>query len=124
MYRPLLTCLGLFLFLTVRISAQAPDSAAPVRFTVVRDHALHDSVRLSGTVEATRTSVVASEVAGVVEEFLAREGDEMKRGQPPIRLRREPVELRLRAAQGQLAEAEAGLGSAELRLGRVRELSG
>ena len=96
--------------------------ATPVRFTAAREHPVHRTIRLPGTVEARRTAVVASEVAGVVDALLAREGAAVGKGAPLVRLRREPIELRLRSAQGQLAEAEARLKSAELRLSRVREL--
>ncbi|MCP3964095.1 MAG: efflux RND transporter periplasmic adaptor subunit [bacterium] len=102
------------------LAQEAP--ATPVRFTAAREHQVHRTIRLPGTVEAGRTAVVASEVAGVVDALLAREGTAVGKGAPLVRLRREPIELRRRAAQGQLAEAEARLKSAELRLSRVREL--
>ena len=98
------------------------DSATPVRYAVAREHAVRQTVRLTGSVEARRTAVVATEVAGVVATLLVSEGQEVRRRSALARLRREPVELRQQAAAGQLAEAVARLKSAEQRLERAREL--
>ncbi len=94
----------------------------PVRFTTAREQQVRQTVRLTGSVEARQTAVMATEVAGVVAELLATEGTRVRKSSPLARLRRAPIELRLRAAQGELAEAEARLKSAELRLERVRQL--
>ena len=99
-------------------------SEAPlVRFTEAREHDVRPSIRMDGTVESTRTAVIASEVAGVVEKLLAREGQGVRRGQPIAQLRVGPITLDHRAAQGELAEAQARLRSAELRQERIRELA-
>lgn len=94
----------------------------PVRFTAARDHQIRQAVRLTGSVEARRTAVVATEVSGIVAELLAPEGSRVRGDSPLVRLRREPIELRLAAAQGELAEAQARLQSAELRRERVAQL--
>ena len=52
------------------LSSQEFDS--PVRFTEAREHRLRETVRLTGTVVASRISVVATEVAGVVDQLLVR----------------------------------------------------
>lgn len=104
--------------------AAGDAAAAVVRFTTARALPVRESVELTGTVEATRTAMVASAVAGMVEQRLAIEGTRVGRGDPLVRLHRDPLELRLRAARAQLTEAEARLKSAKLRLERFRELQG
>ena len=86
--------------------AQGPP-ATPVRYTEARLHDLRQTVALTGSVESRRESVVASEVEGLVQELIAREGDRVEKGQPLVRLRRQTLKLRLQAVQGQLKEAQA-----------------
>ncbi len=94
----------------------------PVRYTEARNHQLRRSVVLTGSVESRRSSVVASEVEGLVERLAAREGDRVRKGQPLVELRRHNLALRLEAVRGQLREAEARLDLARARLGRSRGL--
>lgn len=89
------------------VSAQGPGGPAPVRTTEARELDLVRSVRLTGSVESRRSSVVASEVEGLVQQLAAREGDRVQKGAPLVRLRRDNTALRLEAVQGQLKEAEA-----------------
>lgn len=105
-------------------AAQPPGMGgpSPVGFTEVRRHALRPTVRFSGSVEARRSSLVASEVAGLVIDLLAREGDLVPRGRPLVRLRRQDLELRLDAQQASLKEAAARLDLARRNLQRAREL--
>ena len=74
----------------------------PVRFTEARQHRLERSIELTGSVDSRRTSLVASEVEGLVTELEAREGDRVEKGRVLVRLRRTGVALRLEAAEGQL----------------------
>ena len=90
----------------VLAAAQDPP-ATPVRYTEARLHKVRLTVVLTGSVESRRESVVASEVEGLVENLIAREGDRVEKGQPLVRLRRQNIELRSQAVQGQLQEAEA-----------------
>lgn len=115
---------GLVLLGAPPAAAQPPGMGgpAPVGFTEARDHALRPTVRLSGSVEARRSSLVASEVAGLVTELLAREGDLIPKGRPLVRLRRQDLELRLEVQQASLREAEARLDLAARNLRRAREL--
>lgn len=99
---------------------QRPPS--PVRYTEARRHQLRESVVLPGTVEAPTKSLVASEVAGLVTEFLAREGDTITKGQPLARLRTATLELQRKSIEGQLQEAQARLEQAQAHLKRSREL--
>ncbi len=102
--------------------AQGPEAALPVGFAVALNHSVRPTVELTGAVGSRRASLVASEVAGLVEEISAREGERVRRGAPLVRLRRETAELRLRAVRGQLDEARARLRLAEVRRTRARGL--
>ena len=103
------------------IWGQGPP-ATPVRHTVARLHQIKGSLALTGSVESRRISVVASEVEGVVETLVAREGDRVEKGQPLVRMRRTNLELRLQAVGGQLQEAEARQNLAQTSLDRNRGL--
>lgn len=86
--------------------AQGPP-ATPVKFTEVQRHDVRRTVALTGSVESRRDSVVASEVEGLVQALLARDGDRVEKGQPLVRLRRQNLQLRLQAVEGQIKEARA-----------------
>jgi multidrug efflux pump subunit AcrA (membrane-fusion protein) len=100
--------------------AQMPP--APVRFTEAREYQFRGEVTLPATVAARTSSLVASEVAGLVAELVVREGDTVRRGQAVVRLRRQNLELRLTASRAGLKEASARLELAERSLERSREL--
>lgn len=96
---------------------------APVRFAEARSHVVRSEVVLTGTVTARTSSVVASEVAGLVVELRAREGDTIRRGRSIATLRRQNLELRLAESKAELKESEARLDLARRSLERARELS-
>jgi membrane fusion protein (multidrug efflux system) len=103
--------------------AQGPQMPpSPVRYTEAREHPVRRMVRLPGTVESRVSSTVASEVAGLVEELLVREGDVVKKEQPLARLRTTSLELRRKASVASLQEAQARLKQAERNLERAKEL--
>lgn len=128
LYRRLRPVLALVLglwgacFVLSAASAQPGMGPAAVGFTEARRHDIHQTLRLTGSVEARTSSVVASEVAGLVVELVAREGDAVSRGGPLVRLRRENLELRLAARRADLKEAEARLVQAKRNQVRFREL--
>lgn len=103
--------------------AQSGMPPAPVRYTEVIERAVRGEVILPGTVAARTSSVVASEVEGLVVELLAREGETIRKGAPIARLRRQTLELRLAEARAALKEAAARLELAVRSLSRSRELS-
>lgn len=103
------------------VRAQGPP-ATPVRSTEAREHQVRRSLALTGSVESRRISVVASEVEGVVESLVARDGDRVEKGQPLVKLRRTNLRLRLDAVRGQLKEAEARQNQATTSLDRFRGL--
>ena len=95
-----------------------------MRYTQARQAEVQNRLRVMGRVVASRSTVVASEVAGSVEEVSVRPGTRVRRGQALARLRTRPLELRLAAARGELAEAQARLRSSRLRLERLQTLAG
>jgi multidrug efflux pump subunit AcrA (membrane-fusion protein) len=104
-------CVLLMLVVTLSlapvIEAQEEAPAVPVRYTEARQASLRRSLDLTGSVESRRSSMVASEVEGLVEKLAAREGDRVDKGEPLVELRRQNIALRHEAMQGQLKEAEA-----------------
>lgn len=102
--------------------AQPGQGPAPVGWTEAREHRIRRSVSLSGTVDTRRSSIVASEVQGLVVELAAREGDLVRRGAVLVRLRQRDLELRLAARKADLVEAEARLELAERTRQRRQEL--
>lgn len=92
-------------------------------FTEAREHPVRRTIELPGTVEARTTALVASEVDGLVEALLVREGRTVRKGQPLVRLRTRDLELRLEAAEAGLREAEARLQQAQGDLERNQSLA-
>ena len=102
------------------VVAQAPPSQA--RFTPVREHDVHRTIRLTGSVESRTSSVVASEVSGLVVAVDAQEGEWVRKDQPLVRLRTDWYDLQLQEAEGRLQESQARLELAESSLRRSRDL--
>jgi RND family efflux transporter MFP subunit len=100
--------------------AQPPP--ARVAYTEAREHSVRRTVELPGTVEARTSSLVASEVDGLVQSLAAREGQAVGKGQILVRLRTADLELRLQAAEAGLREAEARLQQADADLERNQGL--
>ena len=103
------------------IRAQAPPPA-PVVVTEVKEQNLQKPVTLVGAVEPLRRSTIASEIAGLVEEFPAEEGDVVKKGDLLAKLRTKSLEINLREAKAQKVEAEARYRLAKKNLERFQEL--
>lgn len=101
--------------------AQGPPKSA-VRFTEVIRHDVRRAVEVPGTVVSPTVSLVASEVAGVVDGVLAREGDRVSRGQGVVRIRSRNLELALLAAEAEHKEATARKQLALRNLTRARDL--
>lgn len=127
----LLAVAGLLAAASLALSSQARATEqnkppgpppSPVRYTEAREHPVRRTIRLSGSVESRTASLVASEVAGVVAELLAREGDVVRLGQPLARLRTATLELRLRSSVAEHKEAAGRLKQAERNLTRIRDL--
>jgi len=118
LHRPLIAAVAL-LGVSVGV-AQAPPSH--VRFTPAREHDVHRTIRLTGSVESRTWSVVASEVSGLVVAVDAQEGQWVRKGEPLVRLRADWYDLQLQEAEGRLQESQARLALAESSLRRSRDL--
>lgn len=107
------------------LSAQAAGGArppSPVGVTQVRSHSIRASLELTGSVEARQSSLVASEVPGLVVRLAAREGDVVARGATLVELRQTHLELERQRVAADLGEANARLDLAERSLARTSEL--
>ena len=104
----------------VALKAQMPT--APVRFTPARSHSFRAEVRLPGTVEARKSSTIASEIEGLVEEYPVRQGQRMEVGDVLARLRTRQLELEKESLEAEVAETLARQKLAKRELDRAREL--
>ncbi len=118
--RPFVFVGAMSLFLAGVSNAQPPP--ARVIYAEAREDAVRQTVELPGTAEARTSSLVASEVDGLVAALRAREGQAVRKGQVLVRLRTADLELRLQAAEAGLREAEARLEQASSDLERNRGL--
>jgi RND family efflux transporter MFP subunit len=111
-----------WLALAVSASSVMAENGPPVGVTEVTSVDFDSRLSLTGTVRSQRSSVVAAEVAGLVAQLAAREGDFVQRGAPLARLRQTTLEIELTAREAELAEAEARLDLATQNLDRARDL--
>ena len=100
---------------------------APVRVAPVVEKSISLGRTFVGTVEPSRTSTVGSEQAGLVVEFLAREGLRVEADQPLARLRTSQIDIRIQSAKAelrlreqQLAELQNGTRPEEVEQARAR----
>lgn len=96
--------------------------AAPVRVLPAMQQQIQQTVTLVGTAKPWRTSVVASEVAGVVEAFPVREGVFVPKGQLLAELRTDILKIRYDSAVASLGEATALYKQAQKDLERAKSL--
>ncbi len=95
---------------------------SPVRYTEAEERPVRRQLHLPGSVEARTSSLVASEVEGLVVALVAHEGDQVKKGQSIVELRKDHLELQIEAAEAELREADARLKQANRNLERAQEL--
>jgi len=121
-------CLGIFLTVSAgcgeQQAAQSPKGRppSPVRVAKVAHQEVQRSVTLVGTVEPWKRSVVASEIEGLVVEFLVEEGMAVKRGRVLARLRTNTLNIRLNSALAFHREAQTRHRQARIDLERVKAL--
>jgi RND family efflux transporter MFP subunit len=102
--------------------SQEQGTAAPVKVAEVVTMDIAPQVVLIGTALPKVTSVVASEIEGLVERFGVNEGDHVERGAVLARLEDSLLQIRLTGARASKAEAEAQLRRARADLRRSSEL--
>ncbi len=104
-------------------TASADDTPlSTVQYTHAREHDIRKRIELPGTVEAPRSSLVASDVEGVVVAIHAREGAHVRKGASLVSLRTDQLDLQVKSARAQLREAEARRELAERNLERSEGL--
>lgn len=105
-------------------AAQPPQGRppSPVRVATAMMQEVQRSVSLVGSVKPWRRSVVASEVAGLVQVFPVKEGMAVKRGQVLARLRTDTLAIRLHSAEASHHEARTRYQQAKKDLRRVNVL--
>ena len=109
-------------FAALVYSQDYEQQAAMVKYTEALERPVKRSVQLPGYVESPNSSVLASEIGGLVTELKVREGDRVAKDQALVMLRTTPLALRLKAAQARLKEAQASRKMAERSLERSRRL--
>jgi RND family efflux transporter MFP subunit len=109
------------MIIAINSHAQAPPPA-PVVVSEVKEQTLQKPVTIVGAVQPLKRSTIASEIAGLVEDFPVEEGDVVKKGDLLAKLRTESLEIDLREAKAQKAEAEARYRLAKRNLERFQEL--
>lgn len=96
--------------------------AVPVQIASVEKKRVAARVSLIGDVEPALKSTVASEGAGIVEQFPVREGDFVKKGDLLVRIRSRELLLRIKAAEAARERIRVGLEKAAKELKRVNRL--
>jgi RND family efflux transporter MFP subunit len=127
--RSVIFLLAAILFLPVPGLSQDKSEApkrppAPVVVVPVVEKQVSRQVTLVGSVDAVATSIVAAEVGGVVASFPGKEGRQVKKGDPLVRLKARELELERKGRVAERERIKANLENAakELeRVGRLRE---
>jgi len=105
----------LFLFACDAPEQQRGDFAIPVRTQAVTEETIVDQIELVGNLLANESVEIRPEVAGILEEVLFEEGDEVKKGMAIARIDREEL-------GAEYSEAEANLRLAKSNYDRVEKL--
>jgi RND family efflux transporter MFP subunit len=98
------------------------QNATKVAVQPVREAEVQTSVTLVGTAEARRSSTVASQVEGWVEEIFFEEGDEVQAGDPLARLEDRSLKIEIQGAVAALEEAKSRLEQSKADLERLNAL--
>lgn len=85
----------------------------PVTVEPVVSETVQNSFQLVGTLEATRSANVRTEVEGRIQEILVQEGDRVEAGQMLVRFNSDALQARLSQAQANLERAQARLNELE-----------
>lgn len=100
----------------------AQESAAPVTSVTIQSGKLPSELKLTGTVEARRHSVLSAELAGLVSELRVDDGDQVSAGDPLVKLRDQPTQLAVDFQRAGMVRADAGVKLARLKEQRQGEL--
>lgn len=122
----LLLFAAFFHLFVVQISlSQAQEKGPPaalVKVAEVTQLEIAPQVQLIGTAQPKLTSIVASDIEGIVEKFDVSEGDFVKKGAVLARLEDSLLKIELKGAQANKADTEAQLRRARSDLERSSKL--
>ena len=102
--------------------AQKGPPATPVKVAQVSKIDIAPQVQLIGTAQPKLTSLVASDIEGLVEKFSVSEGDFVKKGAVLARLKDRLLQIDLKGAKANKADIEAQLRRARTDLKRSSDL--
>ncbi|MGB5922716.1 MAG: efflux RND transporter periplasmic adaptor subunit [Syntrophobacteria bacterium] len=102
--------------------AQEGPPATPVKVAQISKMDIAPQVQLIGTAQPKLTSLVASDIEGLVEKFIVSEGDFVKKGAVLARLRDRLLQINLKGATANKADTEAQLRRARADLKRSSDL--
>jgi RND family efflux transporter MFP subunit len=123
---PLLLIAAFFHLFVVQVSTiQAQEKGPPaalVKVAEVTQVEIAPQVQHIGTAQPMLTSIVASDIEGIVEKFNASEGDFVKKGAVLARLEDSLLKIELKGAQANKADTEAQLRRARSDLERSTKL--
>jgi len=107
-------------------AAQPPKGRppTPVQVVPIARETVQQSVTLVGVVEPWKRSLVAGEIAGLVETLPVEEGMKIQRGGLLARLRTDTLTIRLQSALASLRESDARHKQANQDLQRIKILFG
>lgn len=117
-----ITAIAAFIFIyTLQSLAQAPP-AAPVEVDTVVEETLQKPVTLVGAVEPDKSSIIASEIEGLVESLPGTEGKYVEKGEVIAKFNTRTIEIDLKEAEANKREAQARYQLAKKNLVRFEEL--
>lgn len=111
----------IFILNALHSFAQAPP-AAPVEVDKVQEETLQKPVTLVGAVEPDKTSIIASEIEGLVESLPGSEGSFVEKGDVIAKFNTRSLEIDLKEAKANKREAQARYQLARKNLDRFNEL--
>jgi RND family efflux transporter MFP subunit len=114
-----------YLFVVQISTGQAQEKGPPaalVKVAEVTQVEIAPQVQLIGTAQPKLTSIVASDIEGLVEKFDVSEGDFVKKGAVLARLEDSLLEIELKGAKANKADTEAQLRRARADLKRSTKL--
>ena len=99
--------------------AQAPSNAPPaVGVIKTTKHPVTQTERFIGRIQAVARVDVVARVTAFIEQYVFKEGDEVKKGEVLYRLERPPFEADVEAKQGTVEQIQAQLANATITLQR------
>ena len=103
--------------------AQTPATAPPaVGVIKVTKHPVTETERFIGRIQAVARVDIVARVTAFIEQYVFKEGDEVKKGGVLYRLERPPFEADVEAKQGTVEQIQAQLANANVTLQRATTL--